>query len=445
MRRPIASTGVIQRHINVGDAIIVLIIAFPLMGAFFPPETYFAAQDFGLEAAATVSHSSYFTTATLVFYLLLGYLAFATLLDPHAMIRGILRNKTILLFVGYVLLTSSWSDLPGPSLNRGGRLLIISLYAVYLVEHYELPHLTRLLTRAGAIATAGSILAMILVPQFAYSHLSGYQDAWRGALPHKNALGALAGLCVLISLYSLRIRANRPDLTWFVLLGSLLLMVMARSATAGAAVIAAVVLAAGLQPINESRTTADKILLCCVAVLTLAGGMALLYLLGDPLELFGRDATLTGRVQVWDVAWNVISMKPIWGYGHGFWGSGSAMVVDAWNRLGWATPHAHSTWIDLWLQLGLVGLALGILIWASALWSAGTLLLTSRVEGCVFWCAVLTTLAVRSMSETLFVDPGVEDMFWLVLASASLARMSAERVARLRARQNGMLAHAIKD
>jgi len=75
--------------------------------------------------------------------------------------------------------------------------------------------------------------------------------------------------------------------------------------------------------------------------------------------LIGRDAQLTGRVDLWLILPSYIAERPWLGYGFGaFWVADSANVSLIWNAVGWTPPHAHDGWLDALLELGVVGLAL---------------------------------------------------------------------------------------
>ena len=74
------------------------------------------------------------------------------------------------------------------------------------------------------------------------------------------------------------------------------------------------------------------------------------------LNSFNRDETLTGRIPLWAGVLEMIAQKPWLGYGYGaFWtGNGPSAIV--WLIAGWKAPHAHNNLLDIWLQVGLLGL-----------------------------------------------------------------------------------------
>ena len=101
-----------------------------------------------------------------------------------------------------------------------------------------------------------------------------------------------------------------------------------------------------------------KISIVAMVLVVLVAGFAVVDAQPDvPLALLGRDATLSGRTGLWDAVLAAISMKPLLGYGYeSFWNGlagPSASVVAA---VHWIPPHAHNGFLDLWLDLGALGL-----------------------------------------------------------------------------------------
>ena len=80
------------------------------------------------------------------------------------------------------------------------------------------------------------------------------------------------------------------------------------------------------------------------------------------IELFGRDATLTGRTELWEDVLN-IGTNPIIGVGYGSFWLGERMAT-LWAKYSWQPTETHNGYLDIYLDLGLAGLILmvGIII-----------------------------------------------------------------------------------
>lgn len=79
------------------------------------------------------------------------------------------------------------------------------------------------------------------------------------------------------------------------------------------------------------------------------------------LRLLGRDPSLTGRADVWESVSALAEAKPLFGQGHVFWAIDSAERDAIWTELGWAAPHAHNMFLDIKLQLGLIGVIIAVI------------------------------------------------------------------------------------
>ncbi len=77
------------------------------------------------------------------------------------------------------------------------------------------------------------------------------------------------------------------------------------------------------------------------------------------LAFLGRNATLTGRTELWHACLVSIMKRPLQGYGFdAFWlgMTGESALVD--GSVHWLVPTAHNGALDLLLSLGAVGLGL---------------------------------------------------------------------------------------
>ncbi len=94
-----------------------------------------------------------------------------------------------------------------------------------------------------------------------------------------------------------------------------------------------------------------------IGLLGLAYGFSI-----DPVaKASGRDpegmTELTGRIPLWVECMSYIKERPLLGYGYeGVWRPDNTGDIEA--ATGWLAGSAHSTYIDLWLALGIVGLVL---------------------------------------------------------------------------------------
>ena len=200
----------------------------------------------------------------------------------------------------------------------------------------------------------------------------GYDRALRGVFPQKNTMGE----CMLLGLCCLAYRWVQVARWWprwrlggaAVLLGACLVLGRGASVLMVAGVVGLIAIWLRLQGRTALRLGFMFLLGWSSAAVTIA-------LIGFPREVFawmGRDPSLTGRVPLWRAILPEIGSAPVWGHGYaGFWSVDSATVQMIWRYAGWQAPDAHSGYLDILLQLGLVGLLLHVSAWTSLFWRAG--------------------------------------------------------------------------
>jgi len=81
------------------------------------------------------------------------------------------------------------------------------------------------------------------------------------------------------------------------------------------------------------------------------------------LTSLGRDSTFTGRTELWTVLLEKARMHQWLGYGYGaFWRGATGMSGEVQEALhGWYPIHAHNGFLDIVLELGMLGLIIFLL------------------------------------------------------------------------------------
>jgi len=137
------------------------------------------------------------------------------------------------------------------------------------------------------------------------------------------------------------------------------------------------------------------------------------------LGAVGRDATLTGRTQLWADVIVQIEDKPWLGYGFGgFWLGWNGPSAAIWEETTWQPPHAHNGILDLWLDLGAVGVALFVVGFVVAVVRALRLAQRSCDRAELLPIAFLVFMFLYNFSESTILHQN--SIFWvLYVASAT--------------------------
>ena len=267
------------------------------------------------------------------------------------------RNKLLLLLVMLVLASVLWSAAPEVTLRRSIALLGTTLFGAYLSARYTLGGQIRLLAWALGIAAVLSLLCALALPSYGISSDPLTPGDWQGVFDHKNALGSSMALGAMVSLLLATSARRLRWLAWACFVLSLALLLLSNSVTAMVVFSTLLILLPLYRALRWRYTLAVPALIFAIV---LVGAVVVFSVSnwGVVLNALGRDVTLTGRTQLWDVVLDMIRERPWLGYGFSaFWLGSEGPSAQLWLATGQEYEHAHNSFLDLWLQLGLVGVA----------------------------------------------------------------------------------------
>jgi exopolysaccharide production protein ExoQ len=191
--------------------------------------------------------------------------------------------------------------------------------------------------------------------------------SWRGFFNYKSFSGVMFAFACIMFLFRF---ANFRNESWFVRIYSMIFLILSiyfllntNNATAAVsfAMIVFVILL-GLLFIKWGRLIKPR---QWVFIGILAVAALLAFWLGKDafLGIFGRSASLTGRVPLWLALVPFIKQRLMLGYGFGevFWYS--PYLEEFWKMAPWKAGLAHSGYVEAILGTGLVG----FLFWAAFL------------------------------------------------------------------------------
>ncbi len=192
----------------------------------------------------------------------------------------------------------------------------------------------------------------------------------QGIVGNANLLAILALMGVIV--FAIRWWVQSPRRGWLIawIVLSLYLMVRANSATAWLAAIGVViVLATALAMRSATRPGERTRWYVLYAVVGIGGGLTV-WLLRDVLfSSLGRSSDLTGREQIWDTVLAKAGEHPVIGWGYATPWLPWDPAFDSWIVDHDLTVfHAHSVWVDVFFQLGAIGLVLIVCVFLALTW-----------------------------------------------------------------------------
>lgn len=191
----------------------------------------------------------------------------------------------------------------------------------------------------------------------------------QGLVGSSTLFGFIGLIGLIIFAIQLRAKLVTRFAGWFWVLMAVATLALTRSATvtvALAAVVVALVFALWARRTGPERRVPVYITGAAVlAAFTVVGAFARDWLFG----LLGKSSDLTGRVDTWEAVVALAQQRPWFGWG---WISYWAPWVEPFESLdvqgGIQVMSAHNAWLDVWLQLGIVGLLIFAPLVALTLW-----------------------------------------------------------------------------
>lgn len=350
-------------------------------------------------------------------------------------------NPFLVLMLCWCLASMLWSPYPVVTLKRtiqlGGFILIGLVISPALAG--------RLLALRSILATLSVLLAIsFLVILFAPSAIGidhALGGAWRGIFWHKNVLGMVAGFCFLLWCRELHQGEWSKPLCLAVGIFAMFMLIMAHSATS--VIVAMLGLAVYL--LLARRYIANiRFALVIGLGLLLSAMFALLFffaalgrlptwdeLMMPVAALFGKSTDLTGRTDIWRLVLLEASRHPLTGIGYGaFWlgtGSPSQYIIDILN---WLPLQAHNGYLDIYNELGIVGLGLLVGLLLLHAWNLFQLLYVDRDIAAIH-AAIFIVILITNISESQLFRGFAFQYAWLVYSSIIVSStLGAARLAR---------------
>jgi O-antigen ligase len=258
-------------------------------------------------------------------------------------------------------LSITWSVEPMVTLRRSVSLLAATVVAVYLGERYSINGFARLLAQTLIVMIILVLVLYLFAPEYVIDY-SAYGGAWRGLSAYKNTFGDHMAIAVLLLVLVKFHRFNWIRYLFLLIAAGLLLL--SRSANA----VVCGVLSLAAIPLWHLMRSERRLLVYPLAALILLLGTYCVLAFPEPLfQILGRDATLTGRTQLWAILLPVIANRPILGYGYAaFWAGLKPEVLTVWIAAGRLVPVADNGYIDLALSLGAVGVCVLLYVFVQA-------------------------------------------------------------------------------
>lgn len=283
------------------------------------------------------------------------------------------KNLPIAFYVGIIIpiLSVAWTIDTSRTVNSLLLLIITIAYSVLAIRIFGPPKAIKifwvfclsLLLMTAALAIIGDDHVLMQ---------SIHAGAWRGLFNHKNVFAPFVVTIILLTAFGNHYIKLKPSYRIFVFSVCLFSLIMARSSTSIATLLASCGVAyLSMMPIKTRvMRIVTYVLFTVIGIVAIIPALSLLDLI---LGTFDRDITLTGRTLLWQAALPFTFQAP---FGYGFGTSGGDIVAETMRYFSTSriANSTHNVYITRALDVGWGGMI------AMLLWIFPLLFVTKRDE-----------------------------------------------------------------
>ncbi|CAD0227944.1 putative O-antigen polymerase [Planktothrix agardhii] len=336
---------------------------------------------------------------------------------PKGSARAAIRDPWVWMLALMTLFSFLWSDYPAISRRKGITTLQTTYLGLYISSRFTMKQQLQMLCWAFGIITVFSLLFSLAFRGVAVE-TGANPGSWRGPFTQKNLLARLMVLAAIIFILIALDKPKHYKLAWGLFGNAVLLILLTGSKTALLLFLTILMLV----PLYALLRKKDTILIPILVSAVLIGGNSLIFITENWIELLaalGRDSTLSGRTILWEIAIEKIKQRYWLGYGYqGFWLDGGGAEV-IWKHEGYKPPHAHNGFVNISLDLGVLGLIIFLTI-IIVTYARGIIWLRAGNTWAELWpVCYVTFFFMYNHTESTIIEHN--SIFWVLLVSVSLS------------------------
>jgi exopolysaccharide production protein ExoQ len=333
-----------------------------------------------------------------------------------------LKQKLLLVLPALAFVSVLWSQNRNHSFVDATNLALTTVFAIYLYLRYPGRRLLSFLTFSAAVSLLLCLASVIFVPSIGIDPFQ--QNAWRGIFAQRNNCAVICVFFLLAALHGRPRGLAEHIIRGFVVVVAGTFIVMSGSRTGWLLAVLALIFTHGLRLVQRLGSL-DRIVFLMFLTIPLAIlGFVVAESSTHLLALMGKDPTLTQRTIIWGEVLPSIAKRPIQGYGYSsFWMGLNGESAHAVLATGWMEGQAQDGYLDVLLELGLLGFV--PLIWMLGrglvhAWRA--ICARSSAAPIHFGIVVLLVLLIQNIGETSILLPLAIQWLYVLLALLVLSR-----------------------
>lgn len=339
------------------------------------------------------------------------------------------KEKVLWVLLGITLASPLWSDMPLITLEHTMSLFRVTVFGIYFATRFNIKEQLQLLAWTFSIAAILSLFVCLAVPHYGVVGVGlivGQEEivhtgTWRGIYIHKTFLGSIMSIASLIFLFCGIGKYKYPWIIWACFFLTIFLLLRSTT-TAALGILLIIMMMIPCCRLLRINFTLFLSLFCGLFLLASTASTAIATNADSIFNSIGKEPTISGRTLLWPLLLDQIWKRPWLGYGYGtFWEGGwEGQPSDIWRGLigGFEPPHAHNGFLELWVDIGLIGLAIFTVSFATVLWRSLVWLQKNKsVEGIVP-IILLTQIILLNLTESYLMR---SDIYWLLYVTLTLS------------------------
>lgn len=295
----------------------------------------------------------------------------------------------LLVFLVLTVVSIAWSFYPGPSALGAIATWVTVIAAVAVAVSFDWSEILRGLGIALRIVLGSSLVFEFVVAAFVrapvlplvaqpgvdyanlpdpvpkmlfwsrdelFSALDGGKI--QGIVGNSALLSFVALLGLVVFAIQLAARRTRRIEAGFWLLVAAACFILSRSATNIVGLVVVVAVAAAVLLIRRAESGRARAVTYAALIAVFAGAAVASFVLRNSIfAALGKSADLTNRGAIWDAVIDLARQRPLFGWGWvGYWAPWAEPFTHLASNGGVRQLHAHNAWLDVWFQLGVLGL-----------------------------------------------------------------------------------------
>ena len=325
-------------------------------------------------------------------------------------LKWIYRKNTLIALLMFVACVSViWSVDGLTTAKRSTHLVGILITVICIAANLSTETLRKSVAVILVCVVFFNSLVSLFIPSIGVVQTPWDHGAWQGFTWHKNTLGVITALAAFIAIYNCVFSVlKRLRFVWLsvacICVG---VNLMCDSATSLLSFLVGGCAIVGLYSLRLTKAGPKFVypLLAFLVVVALISFGILDFRFDDASSAVGRDGTLTGRTELWLVAWEMVKERPLFGHGYGsIWAPNSDYALYLYRYyvdIYWGSPvsHAHNGFLQVASDLGLLIASLAVFFVLKLLFGAIKLYRRNQSSESIFIVALCCFFITHNVAE----------------------------------------------